>query len=469
VDRPHDVGQTRSDPVSKRRSGRGARSSGLVARWAGGVAALVLLGASMTGLGLGAYVARTHDRARSSVTTELRSSLGLRLEAQLALIERETKADDWSHLQAALPERAAGDPEIILLAVTDGEGLVLAASSPADDGYPLRDAMLRSQLAAPSSVPKPIELAGRPALLLTSRLANERIAWVAISTQTLSAASAALRVDARAAIVQGWWVVGLGGFVCMVIGIGVVLIVGGTLARDLRVVAWRISELGRGDRSTHVRLEGPAELEHVGQELERAAERLAVAEERAVAQAPIAQERAALDALHAYLLPEQITVGDVTVTRSGTLPPHACALAVRHAGPHTLVALIEVVGERIEDALLAAELRALVLTSRAIGPAQLLAELEPHVGTQRARVVALAVGADAQIANAGGAFVGHRVGEAVRTIVVRGDRLGEPSPQRDAAVTVSLSQGEALLLADERDGLRFAVERVPSATSDLPP
>ncbi|MEO6954776.1 MAG: hypothetical protein ABI321_23450 [Polyangia bacterium] len=455
------------------RRAAGARGSGLVARWAGGVAALVLLGSAVAGLGFGSYTARNHAVVRARVVAAMRDVLVQRLEAQTKALATEVSSasthDDWTRLQMALPVRAAIDPQLVMLAATDTDGLVLAASQPAENGHPLREAKLRSVLERADGVPVLVDLEGTPVIVAARRVQGlgdrERIVWAAFSTAGIGTVDRALQGEARAAIARGWWVVLLSGFVCAAVAVAAVLLAGGALARGLRVVAWRISELGRGDRSTHVRLDGPSELQHVGVELERAAERLALAAEASAERKLAERDREALDALRERLLPPLVTVGAVRVRLSGTPPRHAAALATRHAGSRTVVAIIEVVGERIEDALLAAELRATVMASDLDEPAALVNLLHTHAGAQRARAIVVAIDAErAAIGNAGSGFAVHRSSNGDRPVVVRGDRLGESDARRDPVFIVELGSTEALVLRLEARGTtaELLVERLAS-------
>ena len=452
---------------------RGARGSGLVARWAGGVAALVLLGTAVAGLGFGSYTARNHAVVRARVLAAMRDVLAQRLDAHTKALSAELSSasshDDWARIQTALPIRASVDPQLVMLAATDADGLVLAASQPADNGHPLREPGLRSVRERADGVPVLVELDQQPVLVAARRVQGlgdrERLAWAAVSTANIGIVEHALQDEDRAAIARGWWVVLLSGFVCAAVAIAAVLLAGGALARGLRVAAWRISELGRGDRSTHVRLDGPLELQHVGVELERAAERLAQAAEAAAARRLAERDREALDALRERLLPPLVTVGPLRVRFSGTPPRHAAALATRDAGARTIIALVEVVGERIEDALLAAELRAAVMASDLDEPSALVKLLHAHAGAQRARAIVIVLeGERVGIANAGSSFAVHRGAHGDRQVVVRGDRLGESGAQRDPAAMVELGSTDALVLRLEERGppAELLVERLAS-------
>ena len=471
-DRAHASAATSAAAGAARRS-VGAKGSGLVARWAGGVAALVLLGSAVAGIGLGSYTARNHAIVRARVVAAMRDVLAQRVEAQTRLLASElgsaAEREDWARLQASLPVRAAVDPQLVMLAATDSDGLVLAAAQPADNGHPLREPRLRSILERADGVPVLVELDGTAVIVAARRVPGigdrDRVAWAALSTAGIETVERALQGEARAAIVRGWWVVLLSGFVCAAVAVAAVLLTGGALARGLRVVAWRVSELGRGDRSTHVRLDGPTELQHVGVELERAAERLAQAAEAGALKKLVERDREALDALRERLLPLNVTIGAVRVRFAGVPPRHAAALATRTAGARTIVALVEVVGERIEDALLAAELRATVMASDLDEPTALLALLHAHAGTHHARAVVVAMDVTtALIGNAGGSFVLKRSASGDRPIVVRGDRLGEAGGQRDVVSSVALDSTDVLVLRLEDRGAtaELLVERLAS-------
>src|SRR5262249_40791187 len=158
--------------------------------------------------------------------------------------------------------------DLAILTITDRDGLVLADADPARNGRPLAEERLRPLLARPEPTTTELAIDGRPLLVAASRVSSTegapRIAWVGASLRHVADAQTSVRKAGRDAVRFGWVLVALGGFIIAVVAAGAVMLIGGSVTRRLQVLSWRIGQLGRGDRTTHLHLDGPDELQQVG-------------------------------------------------------------------------------------------------------------------------------------------------------------------------------------------------------------
>ena len=350
--------------------------------------------------------------------------------------------------------------------VTDEDGLVLADSDPEKNGRPLDDRALLALLRCSELGEKVVVDTGqvdRPARALGRRVPTEdgraRTVMVVGSARTAVDLGVLLRRKESDALRTAWWMVALGGLISILVAVGVVLVAGSSIARRLRVVAWRVAQLGRSDRGTHVRLDGPAELQNVGRELELAAERLAVASELGQEEERRSAEQRGRRAIVDAALTAERTLQAVSVALVGEPDPRSApALAtVRRADGTVAVLFIERMGASLVDAVAAAELRsaglALLASDGAMGPSALLARLDAlAMPGQRARATALSITAKRQVtvASAGARFPALHHGDAVRPVVVRGDRVGELGAERRPEATITLEEGDRLVLSCEQ-------------------
>ena len=455
------VGADARDPRDR------AMPGGLVGRLAGGALALVVLGAAVVGLVLGTRTTRLYHAFEAQLTAAAVAELTAHLRATAhELAPRVVAADgdeDWSPLQSSLPARASVDPDLIALFITDAEGLVLADADPTRNGRPLADERLRAILRRVDAGATEIVVESRPALVVVDRVSVPdkivRLVWVVGSEVRVRAAQRAVAQAGHDAVRFGWLLIALGGFLVALVALGVVVLVGGSFARRLQTVSWRIGQLGRGDHSTHLVLDGPLELRQVAFELELATRRI-VATERArraeTAVSALAEARGELVAAGTVLPPE---LAGLSVARAlPRVAQSSAAGSLLHEGG-ALFWMIEVVGDALEDVVVAAELSsataALARAEPTLGPAALIARLDAETRPQHsARAIVLSIedgGARVRVASAGARFpLLQRAGEPVLApVVVRGDRLGEPRAERPAEITLTLAVGDALYLVGE--------------------
>jgi hypothetical protein len=453
-----------------------------VARSAGVVAVLVIVATAVAAIVATTRTGRIFERMHH----ELVDTLTAQLDARLAATTRQLCADlagaqeneDWSALQAELPRLAAADPTLIRLAVSDDEGLVVADSDPARNGKPIDEGALVAAIKRADASERAATAAtlqgGRPVRVSARRVPTaadqSRVVLVVGSAHASRGIASSLEALHGETVRGGWWLVGLGGLVTLVVAVGAVLLAGSSVARRLRLVAWRVAQLGRSDRATHVRLDGPSEMQLVGRELELAAERLAVS-----AEARQTQEREDADRRSFVALVRHAMVPELAAVRVPDTVEAASArgLAMQRLPDGTVAVLfVERVGVALEDALVVTELRAAALAlwslDPALTPAQLLSRLDATVrGGRRARAIAVSVRAESGgqalvIANAGARFPTVRAGGSERTLVVRGDRLGQPAQRAELKLT--LAAGDALTFVSDRDGAAITLS-LPSLSA----
>jgi hypothetical protein len=433
---------------------RVAPTGGLVGRLAGGTLVLVVLGTAVVGLMLGVRTSRLYARFEQQVGVIARNELAARLRAiGHELITKAVDAEargDWASVQSWLPSRAAVDPELLAVFITDADGLVVADADPTRNGRPLADERLRSLLHRGESAVAEVAIDGKPGLVAVERgPGGSKLAWVIASATRVRDARLGIAQLGHDSVRFGWILVGLAGFVIAIVALGVVVLVGGSITRRLQTVSWRIGQLGRGDRSTHLVMDGPAELRQLGSELDLAARRLGATEDALRRQsAADAVAAARLDLVkQAMVLPDQL--GALSVSRA--LPPSPQATAAGQQG--SLLWMIEIVGDRLDDLFAARALSAAaaaIARKEAIGPAELLRRLDAEIGDRRARAIAVAINGDSlKIASAAARFPLLRRAGKLEPLVVRGDRLGELEPARGAEISITLKPGEALFLVGD--------------------
>ncbi len=439
---------------------------GLAARFAGGAAVMVLFAAAVLGLVVGARTTRLYAGFENRMQSTLREALERHLRSAASVLAREVVAadavDDWSALQARLPEREKPERGGIALCVTDADGLVLADVDPARNGHPVTDdrmTLLQHRVELP---PTEITIAGRAMVLTAVRAGDARLVWASADTGAEQEARARLRSEARAAVRLDWLLVGLGALISVIVAVGAVLLVSGAIARRLRALAWRLAELGRGDYSTHLQVGGPAELRLVGDELALAARRIEAAAQARARDAAQAAERSAQRAVVAAALDAPRVFGELSV--AAALAPaseSSCACAVGifpRADGGAVVIFIEIASSSFTDALLAAQLRACIAalfeSDPALSPKDALRRIDPLVGAGRRARACLVVLAQAQAGEwtARIALAGARppllrsANNGLRALLLYGDRLGEPAPERGGELMVTLGRGDALVV-----------------------
>ena len=467
--------EQRNQPGGGQQEPGGARQQpgGFVARWAGAVAVLVLVATAVAGI----TAATRSARIFASLETEVVGSVARALDERLEATARQLVADlasaeedeDWSGLQDELPRLAATDSSLLRLCISDEEGLVMADSDPQRNGSPLDEPALLPLLRNPElSKQVAFDLglsANRVARVVGRRVgggtARARIIFVVGSPYAATKLATSLQAMHTDVARSGWLIVGLGGLVSLVVAVGAVLVAGSSMARRLRVVAWRVAQLGTADRGTHVRLDGPTEMQHVGRELELAAERLAqAAEARQQQEREEALQRSFAAVVRGALEP---TTQGGSVSLSLAMPTDvttAQALVTADRPDGTLaVLLLERLGHELDDALAVVALRgaarALLAGDTSLGPVAVLARLDDlvtHERRTRATVVFVAKhegGHRASVANAGGAFPVLRQGTGERALIARGDRLGETGSLPRAQVDVDLVPGAMLILTGD--------------------
>jgi hypothetical protein len=429
---------------------------------------LVVVGTAVVGMVLGARTARLYARFAAELGAVARRELGAQVRVLSRALHQRARAaevdEDWSALQAALPELVAGAPDPVRLCVTDAEGLVLADVDRTRNGQAL-EPRLRGLLDQPPQGVVELTLDGKPTLVEVAHVSSEgaspRLTWVIADAARVRDAQLEVVRAGRDAVRYGWLLVGLGGLLCGVVALGVVVLVGSSVARRLQTVSWRIGQLGRGDRSTHLILDGPTELRRVGAELDLAARRIAVAESEHMASSAVEAVGQARGALVETATALPVLLDGLAIGRA--LPPSARgdAVGAQARADGSLVWLIEVHGDRLEDLLVAAELQAaagaIARGTPGITAAALLARLDDEVPAgRRARALVVAVDKPAggqrrlRLASAAARFpIVHRADGAIAPIVVRGDRIGEDRAQRGAEVEVTLAAGDALYLVGD--------------------
>ncbi len=448
---------------------------GFGVRWAGAVAVLVVVATAVAGI----TAATRSARIFASIETEVVGSAARQLDERLEATARQLVADlasaeedeDWSGLQAELPRLAATDSTLLRLSISDEDGLVMADSDPRRNGSPLdepallpllRNAELSKQAAFDLGLSgdRVARVVGRR---VTGGTERARVILVIGSPHTARVLATSLQTMHGDVTRSGWLIVGLGGLVSLVVAVGAVLVAGSSMARRLRVVAWRVAQLGRADRGMHVRLDGPTEMQHVGRELELAAERLAHAAEARQQQDRERAEQRSFAAVVRGALEPATQVGPISL--SMVTPVEATSaqalVAVGRVDGTVAVVLIERVGHELDDAVgvvaLRGAARALLAEDASLGPAALLARLDGLLSNdRRARATAVFVakhqgGHRASLASAGGAFPVLRQGTGDRTLITRGDRLGEAAALPRAQLDVELTPGAVLVLTSDSD------------------
>jgi hypothetical protein len=436
-----------------------AGGGGLPTRLAGGTLALTVLGTAIVGLMLGTRTGRLYERFQAEAVDLARAALSARMDGvarQLAWsVARSEEEQDWSPLQALLPSLTQGDPELSSIVVTDEDGLVVAASDPKENGLPLASPQLRALLPKPPAAVRDVALVDGAALARVEHAGSGRIVWVVARLTRAEAARASIARAAHEAVRLGWVLVTLGGLVVALVAVGAVALVGRSLARGLSAISWRVGQLGLGDRSTHLSLDGPGELRQIGLELERAARRIEASEALRLnelrSDAILALHRSLSDAALAASV-DHAKLGGLELGHALGAAPLALTLGARAGDQHALAWLVEVVSKAPADLLTATAYGAqasVLARDAACAPASLLAGLDrsgPH-----ARAATLSIldgGARVRIAVAGARFpLLHRAGAArVEVVVARGDRLGETNAVRGDEVEVKLGAGDALYL-----------------------
>ncbi|MSP63281.1 MAG: HAMP domain-containing protein [Myxococcales bacterium] len=438
-------------------------------------ASLVLVIVSLFGTINACSVNRVYDEQAQLLSDALTRSIEKRGRVQTKdLVQASRSAilqNDFSTLQAFVPEVVKDDPEVLYAIVADKDGTVQAHSDRDRNGKPLTDAVARDLVVAKEPVARRIDaqklyVFSRPILHDGQKLGAVVIAFNLVILDQQIAKMQADKDAAKTASVTRTAAIGL----CFVLlGLALSIFQSVRISRPLKVLAWRADQIARGDLDTRVETSSSDEIGMLGENFNYMADQLVVLLRETAQKAIIEKELEVARAIQETLVPSGELVDRKTLKVAGFFLP-----ASQTGGDwwtvhdlvddKVLVVIGDVTGHGVPAAMITAAAKAACDTIRAVTQGKLtvtyLLEAMNHAIFEAARrkfvMTCFASIVDTRARTITYANAGHNFPYLFRpqagneaqdfhVLMSRGNRLGDLAESTYTEKTEQLQPGDTLV------------------------